>query len=248
MRAEAITDVIEPARRRRQGLSARRSGVDSRGRPGGHRPPQRHAGGRGRAGVRRHDGANVLPFVGPDGHRRDLARCSSSRIAFLGGAVSYSRGQFIAITVLVDRAPAGVAGVFVAIVEWVVIVVVAADRRLFDSAADRQRRGEDDPARHQLCVDDGADHARLADAVRAHAGFSLLRRSWPRDRRRHRRSSGVSLAAVPGSPSRTRRRSRALYCCSRVLFLAPGRGRRRRSASCSRPSASSACRRSARPT
>ena len=32
-------------------------------------------------------------------------------LAFLGGAVAYSRGQFIAITLLVDRAPRALAGV-----------------------------------------------------------------------------------------------------------------------------------------
>ena len=42
-------------------------------------------------------------------------------LAFLGGAVAYGRGQFIAITLLVDRAPARVAGALKAFAEWVVI-------------------------------------------------------------------------------------------------------------------------------
>src|SRR5689334_1164662 len=44
-------------------------------------------------------------------------------LAFLGGAVSYSRGQFIAITVLVDRAPPAWRERFAALAEWIVIVV-----------------------------------------------------------------------------------------------------------------------------
>ena len=44
-------------------------------------------------------------------------------LAFMGGAVAYSRGQFIAITILVDRAPVAWQEVFRAMSEWVVIVV-----------------------------------------------------------------------------------------------------------------------------
>jgi tripartite ATP-independent transporter DctM subunit len=44
-------------------------------------------------------------------------------LAFLGGAVAYGRGQFIAITVLVDRTPAAWRAVFDAGAEWVVILV-----------------------------------------------------------------------------------------------------------------------------
>ena len=44
-------------------------------------------------------------------------------LAFLGGAVSYSRGQFIAITVLADRAPPAWIEFFRAFSEWVVIIV-----------------------------------------------------------------------------------------------------------------------------
>ena len=44
-------------------------------------------------------------------------------LAFLGGAVSYSRGQFIAITVLADRAPRAWNETFKAASEWIVIVV-----------------------------------------------------------------------------------------------------------------------------
>jgi tripartite ATP-independent transporter DctM subunit len=44
-------------------------------------------------------------------------------LAFLGGAVSYSRGQFIAITVLADRAPRVWRECFAAGAEWIVIVV-----------------------------------------------------------------------------------------------------------------------------
>ncbi len=44
-------------------------------------------------------------------------------LAFLGGAVAYSRGQFIAITVLADRAPPALNEFFKAFSEWVVIIV-----------------------------------------------------------------------------------------------------------------------------
>ena len=44
-------------------------------------------------------------------------------IAFLGGAVSYSHGQFIAIKILVDRAPPHWQTFFAACVAWVVVLV-----------------------------------------------------------------------------------------------------------------------------
>ena len=44
-------------------------------------------------------------------------------LAFMGGAVAYSRGQFIAITILADRAPGTVNALFKATSEWIVIVV-----------------------------------------------------------------------------------------------------------------------------
>ncbi len=44
-------------------------------------------------------------------------------IAFLGGAVSYSRGNFIAITVFVERAPPALRDFFAACVEWVVVII-----------------------------------------------------------------------------------------------------------------------------
>jgi tripartite ATP-independent transporter DctM subunit len=44
-------------------------------------------------------------------------------LAFLGGAVAYSRGQFIAITVLADRAPTAWRETFRASAEWIVIIV-----------------------------------------------------------------------------------------------------------------------------
>ncbi len=44
-------------------------------------------------------------------------------IAFLGGAVSYGRGQFIAITMLVDRASRMWGAFFKACAEWMVIIV-----------------------------------------------------------------------------------------------------------------------------
>jgi len=44
-------------------------------------------------------------------------------LAFLGGAVAYSRGQFIAITVLADRAPRAWNEAFKACSEWIVIIV-----------------------------------------------------------------------------------------------------------------------------
>ncbi|MCC6469410.1 MAG: TRAP transporter large permease subunit [Alphaproteobacteria bacterium] len=43
-------------------------------------------------------------------------------VAFLGGAVSYGRGQFIAITLLVDKAPAAARSFFAAAVEWIVVL------------------------------------------------------------------------------------------------------------------------------
>ena len=44
-------------------------------------------------------------------------------LSFLGGAVAYSRGQFIAITVFLDRAPPAWHAFFCAFSEWMVIVV-----------------------------------------------------------------------------------------------------------------------------
>jgi tripartite ATP-independent transporter DctM subunit len=44
-------------------------------------------------------------------------------LAFMGGAVAYSRGQFIAITILADRAPRAWNEAFKACSEWVVIIV-----------------------------------------------------------------------------------------------------------------------------
>ena len=44
-------------------------------------------------------------------------------LAFLGGAVAYSRGQFIAIDVLVDRVPPAWKDFFKAFSEWVIIIV-----------------------------------------------------------------------------------------------------------------------------
>ena len=44
-------------------------------------------------------------------------------LAFMGGAVAYSRGQFIAITILVDRMPVAWREFFAACSEWIVIVV-----------------------------------------------------------------------------------------------------------------------------
>ena len=44
-------------------------------------------------------------------------------LAFMGGAVAYSRNQFIAITVLADRAPKAAQEVFRGVSEWVVILV-----------------------------------------------------------------------------------------------------------------------------
>src|SRR6185503_8023207 len=46
-------------------------------------------------------------------------------IAFLGGAVSYSRGHFIAITLLVERAPPVWREFLGASVEWLVILIAA---------------------------------------------------------------------------------------------------------------------------
>src|SRR5690606_33887233 len=46
-------------------------------------------------------------------------------IAFLGGAVSYSHGQFIAITLLVDRATGAWHAFFKAFAECVVVVICA---------------------------------------------------------------------------------------------------------------------------
>jgi tripartite ATP-independent transporter DctM subunit len=46
-------------------------------------------------------------------------------LAFLGGAVAYSRGQFISITILADRVSASWKAFFEACSEWIVIVVSA---------------------------------------------------------------------------------------------------------------------------
>jgi tripartite ATP-independent transporter DctM subunit len=44
-------------------------------------------------------------------------------LAFLGGAVSYSRGQFITIHLLVDRVPPAWKNFFVGVSEWIVVLV-----------------------------------------------------------------------------------------------------------------------------
>ena len=44
-------------------------------------------------------------------------------LAFMGGAIAYGRGQFIAITVLADRAPRAWNETFKAFSEWIVIIV-----------------------------------------------------------------------------------------------------------------------------
>ena len=44
-------------------------------------------------------------------------------LAFVGGAVAYSRGQFIAITVLADRASTPWRTYFHAVSEWIVVLV-----------------------------------------------------------------------------------------------------------------------------
>ena len=83
-------------------------------------------------------------------------------LAFLAGAVSYGRGQFIAITSLVDRAPARWNAFFKAAAEWMVILISVLIGGYSDSAAARQCGGKVRPAGHQLCLDDAADDAGLA--------------------------------------------------------------------------------------
>jgi hypothetical protein len=61
-------------------------------------------------------------------------------LAFLGGAVSYGRGQFIAITLLVERAPRVWNGRLKAFCRVARDRHLAPDRRLLGAAADRQRR------------------------------------------------------------------------------------------------------------
>jgi TRAP-type C4-dicarboxylate transport system permease small subunit len=74
-------------------------------------------------------------------------------LAFMGGAVAYSRGQFIAITILVDRAPVAWQEVFRAMSEWVVIVVsllIGGYSIPLSSRTSRKRRSPG----HRLRVDD----------------------------------------------------------------------------------------------
>ena len=61
--------------------------------------------------------ASLMP--GMDETARLLLVC----IAFLGGAVAYGRGQFMAITVLVDRLPGPARAFFAALVDWTVVAV-----------------------------------------------------------------------------------------------------------------------------
>ena len=66
----------------------------------------------------------LLQLVGADGRRRDCRRCSSSRSRSWAARSPYSRGQFIAITLLVDRAPRAWNGRSSRrLAEWIVIVV-----------------------------------------------------------------------------------------------------------------------------
>ena len=115
-------------------------------------------------------------------------------LAFLGGAVSYGRGQFIAITLLVDRAPQVWNGVLEGVRRVARDRHLAPDRRLLGAAAHRQCRGEVAPARHQLHVDDDADHARLR-AVRHPRG---ARPRGPRARPQSRSAGDWSRPCVVG--------------------------------------------------
>lgn len=60
---------------------------------------------------------HVTPVLGVD----ETARLYLIVVAFLGGGVAYGRGQFMAITALVDRLPPPARSLLAAAVEWVVI-------------------------------------------------------------------------------------------------------------------------------
>jgi TRAP-type C4-dicarboxylate transport system permease small subunit len=64
--------------------------------------------------------ATLMP--GMDETARLLLVC----LAFLGGAVAYGRGQFMAITVLADRLPPRLPPTAGVLVDWLVIVTAAA--------------------------------------------------------------------------------------------------------------------------
>ena len=148
---------------------------------------------------------------------------------------------------LVDRAPARWNAFFKAAAEWMVILIAVLHRRLLGSAAARQCEEKSDPPRHQLCVDDVADHAGLralrdSCRVRLVEPASRCHRDFAGDRRR----AGGRVHAVQAQPGRPPRR--ALWGLLGMLFFGADRDGRCRSDSCSPPSASSACRRPARPT
>lgn len=62
---------------------------------------------------------HVTPVLGVD----ETARLYLIGVAFLGGAVAYGRGRFMAITAIMDRLPESARSLLGAAVEWVVIVL-----------------------------------------------------------------------------------------------------------------------------
>ena len=72
-------------------------------------------------------------------------------LAFLGGAVAYSRGQFIAITMLVDRAPGRWNAFLQARREWMVIIISVLLGGYSIPLLLANAEETTDPARHQLC-------------------------------------------------------------------------------------------------
>ena len=140
--------------------------MDTRGRPGRRRPPQRHAGGGSGARVRGHDGANLLPLFRADGHRRAVAAVPrhagvhGRRRCLQPGPVHRDHGA---------RRPrhAGAEGSLPCDLRVGRDHRVGADRRLFDPAPRGEHRGKVDPARDRLRLDDDPDHVGLVHADRA---------------------------------------------------------------------------------
>ncbi len=96
--------------------------VDRPARSRHHRAPQRRARGGGGARIRQHDDTHLLQLVVADGRRRGVAPVPD-HACLHGRRHRLWRGQFIAITVLADRAPRAWSEAFKAFSEWIVIIV-----------------------------------------------------------------------------------------------------------------------------
>ena len=187
----------------------------------GHRPAQRHAGRRGRAGLRQHDGADVVQLVGADGHRRDLAPVPHHhRVPRRRGVVQPRPVHRDHACWSSARRRRG-ATFFAACVEWLVILIAVLIGGYSVPLLIANAEEKTDPARHQLRVDDVADHRSARALFVMHAGLVAARGA----------ASAAAIARVvavaalrrccSGSPRARSARSRALlYALLAALFFA----------------------------